>query len=460
MRFGVWLTGSRDGVAWLAVLLILASGFFGGASHGNAPGTGFIGLVACPLLALSLWKLFSTTSWRRSGVTLALIALCWAVLLAQLVPVPANLYAAAPGREQALAALDLAGVRPTWLPLSMNPDATWGAMIGAIAPTAMLLALLCIARPAGLAPWYLGLAGLGIGLGVAQHTLGDSLHPYGWTWPGAFSGVFANANHFATLLLALLPISVVWLNGRLAQGRTGGVALKWLLSSLIVFVAAIALVAIGSRFGVLMAIPVGALTLWIVARREGNPGLKRTIMAGALVTAIAVSIVAPLAMPHVIDRFIEQQPGPSRPETWSRVLGIARTYLPLGAGAGSFDRVYRAQEHPLEVGPTYLNEAHNDYLQLLLEGGWAAVLLCAVVVAAVTMASVRVWRRGSGSQGRFAKAATVGLLVIGVHSVVDYPLRTPAIAVLATFLLGAIVRFSEDSRMASRASHTPLPRRQ
>jgi hypothetical protein len=449
----------KDGAAWLAVLLTCASVVFGGASRDNAFGAGVISFIACPLLGICLWRLFSTPAWRRHRVTLALIGACWAVLLIQLVPIPLSLYAAAPGRAQTLVALDLAGVRPAFLPLSMNPEATWGAVIGAISPTAMLLATVCLARSARLTAWYVGLAGAGIVLGMAQRVLGDRFHPYSWTWSGAFSGFFANHNHFATLLLALLPICAVFATARLPHGR-GASVLRWVTPGLMCLVVLFALVAIGSRFGVLMAIPIGALTLLIGVGLDGYRGFQGAIVAGTVVAGLAACVVAPLAMPNIVDRFIEKQPGPSRLEAWSRSLAVADIYLPLGAGAGAFDRVYRAQEDPLQVEPTYLNEVHNDYLQLLLEGGWAALLLTGIVVAAIVVASVSTWRRSDSVQSRLSKAATIGLFVIAAHSVVDYPLRTPAIAVLAAFLLGQVLARADDNRENALARNTALPSRQ
>lgn len=70
--------------------------------------------------------------------------------------------------------------------------------------------------------------------------------------------------------------------------------------------------------------------------------------------------------------------------------------------------------------------------------------------------TVRVWRAGEEESARLGRAASVALGVVCLHSLVDYPLRTGAIACLAAlclvFLGQARVDREPSVRRASRAA--------
>src|SRR5690606_33859646 len=55
-------------------------------------------------------------------------------------------------------------------------------------------------------------------------------------------------------------------------------------------------------------------------------------------------------------------------------------YFPWGSGFGSFEYVYRIYEPQELLHPTYLNQAHNDWLQFPIEGGLLAVLIAAAAL--------------------------------------------------------------------------------
>ena len=85
---------------------------------------------------------------------------------------------------------------------------------------------------------------------------------------------------------------------------------------------------------------------------------------------------------------------------------------------------------PPEVTVAWVNHAHNDYLELLLETGLPGLLLMLAFLGWFVLQTARVWRSPFASL--FAKAATIAAAAILVHSIVDYPLRTASIvAILA-----------------------------
>jgi O-antigen ligase len=451
MQRGLQMWNSKDGVAWLAVLLASVSFAFGGASHGNLLGAAVVEIAACPLLAICLWNIFNDGAWRRYQLSVAFVIAVWLLLLLQLVPTPLSLYALVPGRAQAMVAIDLVGLRPQFLPLSMNPEATWLAVLGAVPVTAIFSAVL--AGPERLQhrliKAYLVLALVGLILGVAQITTRiPALNLYSWTPIGEFVGPFANRNHQAAFLLAALPLSAAWSADAREQRRWGaGLVLPAAACLITIF----ALAVIRSRFGVLLVIPVMTATMALAAFRGGKgAGSRRAVVSAVFIAGIALSVIVPLALSPIIQRFTSEGGQQSRVEIWRSSLTVARLYSPLGAGPGSFDRVYRAAEAPAQIQPSYVNEAHNDYLQVFLETGLPGVIVLVVGLVGTFVAGWKAWR-SFRSDALLAKAATISLATLALHSVVDYPLRTPSLAVFAGLLGGLVVRAGTASNTQRKA---------
>jgi O-antigen ligase len=111
---------------------------------------------------------------------------------------------------------------------------------------------------------------------------------------------------------------------------------------------------------------------------------------------------------------------------------MVRQYFPIGSGVGSFVDVFYAGEPRELLKPSYLNHAHNDWLEWLLETGLPGVLLALAAIAGWTLRSLRLVRmqRGNGGGVGLALAGAVIILLLGLASIVDYPVRVPAVACL------------------------------
>jgi O-antigen ligase len=121
------------------------------------------------------------------------------------------------------------------------------------------------------------------------------------------------------------------------------------------------------------------------------------------------------------------------------VLKAAVENLPFGTGLGTFDPVYRALETPQIETHAYLNHAHDDYLELFLQTGVVGAVLIILFLVWFFWASARAWRAPAQSQtAQMGRAASVSIAILLAHSVVDYPLRTAALATLFAFLCGCL----------------------
>jgi O-antigen ligase len=145
----------------------------------------------------------------------------------------------------------------------------------------------------------------------------------------------------------------------------------------------------------------------------------------------------------------------SRAEIWSRSLSLA-PFMVSGSGFGTFQTLYQTVENPFAVTRFYVNHAHNDALELLIEGGIAALILLILSLAWWTSAAWRAWRP-SDDADPYARAGAVMGGVLLMHSLVDFPLRTEALmAVLATSV-GLLV--GRESRVVAAAPDDLRPTR-
>ena len=423
----------RHGVAlvWAALLLIAVAAVFGGASQDNPLRLALVELGALPLMVLGLRRYLRLKAPGGSAIPLTILAFAVAIPAVQLIPLPETLWTVLAGQAPRLEALRLAGLAPGWRPISLAPDETLGALLALTPPAAMFLGVVSLDGRARerLAFVWIAVAAVGLALGAAQlaSPAGGWAYPYLITNRGSLVGWFANRNHEAGLLLATLPYVAV-----LARSdRREGSAWRTWTTGLFGLVAVAALAVIRSRAGVILACPVlagCAVLAWPVG------GMNRRGALVAALTLATVAIVGGFGVSMIMDRFAGPLGGEFRLEAWPVVAKVAGDTLPFGAGLGAFDRVFRAVEPLRLVAANYFNHAHNDYLELWLETGWlgaAALIAFAIWFATV---SVRAWTRAGG----LSRAASLAALVLLAQSLVDYPLRTEALAVWFAFCCGVL----------------------
>jgi O-antigen ligase len=117
-------------------------------------------------------------------------------------------------------------------------------------------------------------------------------------------------------------------------------------------------------------------------------------------------------------------------------LGIL--HLPWGSGVGSFVPVFQQKFPESLLMSQYINAAHNDYVQVWLEGGVAAILSAATCAITLAFAVVRYLRRHEGER-RLLWATLLGMFALLAHAGADYALRTPALAASAALLAGILI---------------------
>lgn len=445
----------QDGVAVAMLVLLIFSFLLGGASRQHELRLAIVELVALPLFVLATLVLIRQEPPSQHRFAILLLSCIACVPLLQLIPLPPVLWTAVPGRDQLTLALDLLDIPQAWLPLSFTPDKTWRSFLALLPPIAMFLGTVAVApltrvRAVHAILWATGAA---VFLGTAQMASGgEQLYPWATTSAGNVTGFFANRNHLATLCLIGIPFATVIGAGSLRKkgGEVSGLPL-W-LSVLYIALAAVALGVIRSRTGIVLFGPVlGAslLAAWVAAGRGRPKPLLLGLASGA---ALAVAAVGAFALGPIIARFDTAGATEGRFENWPLVLDAAEAHLPLGTGIGSFDVIYRSVEPLARLDGTYFNQAHNDYLETLLETGWIGVALVLAFLTWFARRSWTAWAARASTQRDLQRAATIAIAVVLLHSGVDYPLRTATLATIFALCCGLLeLAAHSDAQLDSKA---------
>ncbi len=434
-----------------AIALVLISTLLGGASQDNALPLMTVELASLPLLFIAASKLLGQGVSRPAAGPLILMAAVALVPLLQLLPLPAAVWSGLPGRAPAVEAMNVAALGRPALPLSLAPEQTWRSLLALIPPVAMFLGTLLLParHKRTMVMLWLSLAVVSLFLAALQ-VFGGSNSPfyfYQITNRGTAVGLFANRNHHAAFVLALLPLAAVFaaqLNLRITDSRI----LPPALAALYFPVAIVGVAVINSRAGValLAAALVGSVAIVLRAGDIGRRG--RIALAVGGVSVLGVGAVLMFGLGPILDRFGSMTTQHElRFDAWPQVLATAGRYLPLGAGVGAFEPIYRAAEPLQQVNALYFNHAHNDYLELWLETGWLGLVVLLAFFAWFIRAAFIAWTRPAGSEGgALAPAASVVIFLLMAHSAVDYPLRTEAVAVLFAFACGTLAAGDDRKR--------------
>ncbi|HZF44924.1 MAG TPA: O-antigen ligase family protein [Sphingomonadaceae bacterium] len=351
------------------------------------------------------------------------------VILLQFVPLPVEVWKDIPGRAEILAPLDAAGIPFPLGFVSLIPHESLKSAIWLLPAVGVLLAMMrarALFSGRRIAVALVATMSLAVFVGAMQLASGSgsSLYFYHFTNRGSAVGFFANANHMASLLLVAIPFQAALLRGaRERKNAWRMAAITAIAASFAVTVAGIAVNGSFAGYGLLLPVSLAsALIVW------GNR--KARLAALLLACAVGGGMVLILAT-HDGQALLDQasgMPGGSREVIFARTLAAIGDFWPVGTGVGTFAEIYPSYEDPLTVTRTYINHAHNDYLELLLETGILGLIVLLGFLLWWVVRAGRIWAGAPTSP--FARAAVIASATLLVHSLVDYPLRTAALSSL------------------------------
>ena len=428
-----------------------------------------IGVAALAFGAVYPWgflPLFAATTvigvagLVRAGVrqelrplTVALVLLFTAVA-GQLLPLPrATLEALSPHTTAILTQYSpaFANELVESAPLSINPQSTGLAVLALGAFSLYLIGLPALlgGRTLRRLPQMLALFAVPFALfGIYSREYHNGLVYWFWlpTGGGASNlfGPFINRNHFAGWMLMTVCLLVGSLFGQVERASPDGDTsrpwrrLTWLssaqasgllLTAGAVFVGATSLFWTMSRSAMTGFGVAGAAFLWLVSTRRGLATSRRRVAVAALGIATLAGIMR-RGPAMLVERFQDERNLLSRFEAWRDGWDVVRDFPFFGTGLNTYSdaMLFYQQRNP----GVHLAQAHNDYLQVLAEGGLLVVIPAAIAVVLLALAILRNLRAARPeARGYWIRAgAAVGLLAIAVQEVFEFSLQIPADALL------------------------------
>jgi len=375
----------------------------------------------------------------------------------QMIPLPPSVWTHLRGRTVIAEGFGALGVAAPPEPISLSPATGFNSLLGTIPPLAIFCAMV---RLRAYSPRWLAaalitgmVAGIALGaLQVAAANPTDSpLYLYEDTNPGKAVGFFANVDHMASLLVITIP----FLAALAAAGKSRNMQR---FSAVVAIAAGIGVLVVvglalnGSLAGYGLALPVIVASGLIVLPAGNRQRLWAVVIAALLMIGSVAALEATAIGSNKIGTHATNSVQ-SRKEIAATTARAVKDFMPLGSGLGSFRGVYSLYEQPEQVTNEYVIHAHNDYLELALELGVAGIILIVLFLAWWAAAVWRAWR--SAEAGPFARAAAIASAAVLIHSIVDFPLRTAAIATC----FGMCAALLADSRAAAPREKAQLRRK-
>lgn len=436
-------------LSWVVLILLL-----GGASAAGFTANTVLQLVGAALIG---WTVAGPGCPNPSGLKAFWVAL--AVLAAiQFLPLPPSLWGLLPGREAVMEGFSLLGFPPSWATMSLAPWQSVGSLTWWIPALATVLLLRGEEAPAfrrsAIAIITVGL--LSIVLGGMQ-VLGGLAYVYEITNFGFGVGFFANSNHQGNFLLVCLILLGAVLADTIANAKRPDSKLaSRVLSGAVGLTLVVGILLSGSLACYLFLPPVLVAVFLIQRPALTFSRLQVSLAVAAAVAAVVVVVFYGSNNDLVREGAIE---GLSRQDFLFHGLTMIRDFAPFGSGLGTFVQLYPSYESADIVGTTFVNHAHNDLLELLIETGVFGLVAVALFLLWYARRALSVWKTERSSP--FLLAGTVIVALQLAHSLGDYPLRTAALS--SMMALGCVLMIApgvaarrEREKTARRSRDEPL----
>lgn len=390
---------------------------------------------------------------------LGTFAALFGLALLHVIPLPPAIWQSLANRQDLVEVEKLLKIDDVWRPLTLAPINGWHALMSLFVPLAVFLLGVQLNRDdlCRLLPLLITLACASGLLGLLQ-VIGDPqsmFYFYRITNNGSAVGLFANRNHAATLLACLFPMLAVFAST--VKGTNDEVRLRHLVTAAIAIVLVPLILVTGSRSGLVSAV-IGLFGAGLLYRRptdvrnvrRGSPDrIKAVPILGGLAVISLGFLTFFFSRAKAIERLFADASGEdSRTDFWAVSIELFWKYFPWGSGSGSFVEAFQIAEPAYMLDATYLNRAHNDWVETALTFGLPGVVGLAVASGTFLWRGYYLWRKANAVRRdvAFGRLAWVGIAMIAIASISDYPLRTPTMmGVFAIFTLWFTASNGEQS---------------
>jgi O-antigen ligase len=273
--------------------------------------------------------------------------------------------------------------------------------------------------------------------------------------PSSPFGPFVNHNHFAGYVEMIAPIPVALIIRRVVRGE---------LAVLYGFAAAMMSLAVVMSLSRGGAISLFASLMFIVAFGFKSQAAEKTSARGGGRWAFAPSrVVAMLVIfctigagvwwvgaDPVIRRvekgeFVMDAPSKdparetffqSRGWIWRDTVNMIRDNWVTGVGLGAFHTVYPV--YSTRDGTLVVSQAHNDYLQIMADGGILGALIAVWFLYLIARDILRASRHRNPTMAGMAIGCAGGVFALMVHSLFDFNFQIPSNALLFLVLTAVV----------------------
>lgn len=427
----------------MLVAFIFVVWIAGGSARADALGQVVVRLVAWGMIICQI-LIVTKRDWVSIRPIALLLAATIGLLAIQLIPLPPSLWMALPAGDTLRQSAEAAGLPQPWRPLSISPGGTINALGSLVVPIAALGLVSALSRSQhqGISTVLLVAVVGGCILGLLQLSGARFDNPLINEMRGLVSGNLANRNHFALFVSIGIVLTIYWAAHDFSRARSK-LPLAFILLPFFLMI----LFVTGSRSGLILGViaTIGGLLVVkddvVKAARGLTPRLVLvlgSVFAGAL--ALAALIAIRFGQAEAVDRLSLDAGGDMRVEALPVLSRMVAEYFPWGSGFGTFDPAFRISEPDSMLRTVYFNHAHNDWIEIAIEGGLAGIAIALMALLWFVRTSISVWSPGRRRQNTLARVGSVIIVLTIIASITDYPARTPlvmTILVLAAAWLAA-----------------------
>ena len=392
--------------------------------------------------------------FRRPFRTLdAALVLCLAVTAAQLIPLPPNIRASLSPAADRIERSLVFDLPPASRPLSLDPTGTTWALASGVALLLIFWSARSLFARGGavrsVSRW-IGWFGLALAIVMfVQRSIAPGLI-YGFWTPitrasnPAPLGPFVNRNDIATWLMIACPMVFGYVIARVSatlaeHGRADIEALAdsrtlWLTAAVCLMLAA--LMASLSRSGLFGGTAAACVFAIAASRRVPGSRMALSLVGVGVLIAAASFYVNVSALAERISNTLPSNLG-GRLTVWHETWPMTRDFPLTGIGVGAFERAMLVYQQSTRL--IFFNHAHNEYLQILVEGGWLLAAPAVLAVAAALWSIADRLRSDRTPAFWIRLGAASGMAAVAAQSIWDTGLRMPANAVLFAVVAAAAI---------------------
>lgn len=275
-------------------------------------------------------------------------------------------------------------------------------------------------------------------------------------------GSFVNRHNFAAFMeMAIaVPLGLMFVGAVPKDKRL----IYWTAIGLM----GIAIILSGSRGGLVALLAALFFMVLLTSRAKGTNQIALRIGLAVLLVAViifgSIFVGGESSLTRFVETAVSDDITTNRSHIWDVTLQIIRNHWFFGAGIGAFAAAYT----PYDTfnGIERVEQAHNDYLQILADAGIIGLILAGFFVFKLFQTGFKNYKTDNLFRRGIAVGALTGCFSILVHSIFDFVLHTTAISVMFLTLASLLVisgrEFEDDEKIyekrarRSRATVTPI----